>query len=156
MPVSRRPRRSSLAAAGAASEILALFSRQLSDRELDLYGRVARLGKPLTFVHTIADNETSAERRTRRELADLLARARDRAQRIFTVSTRVRAGWNELDALRGTLTAHAEEHMERLRRQQRERAEQARLAAASASVQAEEPRRPSIFERIIRTLGGRS
>jgi hypothetical protein len=145
-----------LAAAGAASEVLVLFSRQLSDRELDLYGRVARLGKPMTFVHTIADNESPNERRRVVNLADAYLRERAiAAGRIFTISTRVRAGWNELDALRGTLTAHAEEHMERLRRLQRERAEQARLASAAASGQPEEPRRQTIFERIKRTLGGR-
>ncbi len=146
-----------LAAAGAASEVLALFSRQLSDRELDFYGRVARLGKPLTFVHTIADNEAPNERRRVVNLAE--AYLRERAipcSRIFTVSTRVRAGWNELDALRGTLAAHAEEHMERLRRLQREQAQQARLAATASSVPLEAPRHPTIFERIKRTLGGRS
>ena len=138
------------AAAGAASEILALFSRQLSDVELELYGRLARLGKPLTFVHTLADHETPAERRRVVTLAGQYLR--DRAistPRIFTVSTRERGGWNELDALRGTLAAHAEEHMERLRRVQREQAEQARLAS---SVAQGPQRKPSLFERI---LGGR-
>jgi len=134
-----------LAAAGAASEVLALFSRQLSDRELDLYARVARLGKPLTFVHTIADNETSTERRRIVTLAERYLRERAIVtSRIFTVSTREHAGWNELDALRGTLVAHAEEHMERLRRLQRERAEQARLSTAGHG-----PRKPSLFERIL-------
>ena len=77
------------AAAAGASEILALFSRQLSDRELDLYGRLAQLGKPMTFVHTIADNETPADRRNVVSLADrYLARAGIVPQRIFTVSTR--------------------------------------------------------------------
>ncbi|GAC1348989.1 MAG: hypothetical protein NVSMB19_01910 [Vulcanimicrobiaceae bacterium] len=45
-----------LAASGAGSEILGLFSRQLSDRELALYARVAELHKPMLLAHTIADN----------------------------------------------------------------------------------------------------
>ncbi|HEY3885325.1 MAG TPA: dynamin family protein, partial [Vicinamibacterales bacterium] len=138
------------AAAGAASEVLALFSRQLSDVELDLYGRLARLGKPLTFVHTIADHETSNERRRVVNLAAEYLRERAiPTPRIFTVSTRERAGWNELGALRGTLAAHAEEHMERLRRVQRERAEQARLAS---SVAQGPPRKPTLLERILGDL----
>jgi len=129
-----------LAAAGSASEILALFSRQLSDRELDLYGRMSQLGKPMTFVHTIADNEESAERRNVVSLADRYLRERAIVpQRIFTTSTtdyrsahaeqRAPAGWNELGALATTLTSHAEEHMQRLERAQREAQEQARLAS---------------------------
>ena len=129
-----------LAAAGSASEILALFSRQLSDRELDLYGRMSQLKKPMTFVHTIADNEESAERRNVVALADRYLRERAIVpQRIFTTSTtdyrsahaeqRAPAGWNELGALATTLTSHAEEHMQRLERAQREALEQARLAS---------------------------
>jgi len=133
-----------LAAAGSASEILALFSRQLSDRELDLYGRMSALGKPMTFVHTIADNEESAERRNVVALADRYLRERAIVpQRIFTTSTldyrdarteqRAPAGWNELGALATTLTSHAEEHMQRLERAQREADEQARLAARAST-----------------------
>ncbi len=126
------------AAAGSAHEILALFSRQLSDRELDLYGRVAQNGKPMTFVHTLADHEDGSERKNVVMLADRYLRERGVVpQRIFTTSTleyrqalseqRAPAGWNELVALRSTLEAHAEEHMARLARAERERAERERL-----------------------------
>ncbi len=137
------------AAAASASEILALFSRQLSDRELDLYGRLAPLGKPMTFVHTIADNETPADRRNVVTLADRYLRERGIVpQRIFTVSTRESGAWNELGALRATLITHAEEHMERLRRAERERSEHERLANA-ASASAAEPKRRSLLGRIL-------
>jgi predicted GTPase len=130
------------AAAAGASEMLALFSRQLSDRELELYGRLAESGKPVTFAHTIADNETGTERRNVVMLADRYLRERAIVpQRIFTVSTRVEEAWNELGALRATLTAHAEEHMERLKRSEREREALTRLAAAPAAAPA--ARRPS-------------
>jgi hypothetical protein len=116
-----------LAAAEAASEVLVLFSRQLSERELALYARVAALGKPLLFAHTIADNESSAERRTVVELAGRYLRQSDIPyRRIFTVSAldfdeaaaagRAPLPWNELGALRDTLASHAEEHMRRLAR----------------------------------------
>lgn len=138
------------AAAGSASEILALFSRQLSDRELDLYGRLARLGKPMTFVHTIADHETPDDRRHVVALADRYLREQGiRPQRIFTVSTRERGPWNELEALRATLVTHAEEHMERLRRADRERAERERLATATLS-SGSALRRRSLIERLLR------
>ena len=137
------------AAAGSASEILALFSRQLSDRELDLYGRLAPLGKPMTFVHTIADNETPADRRNVVSLADRYLRERGIIpQRIFTVSTREQGAWNELGALRATLVAHAEEHMERLRRADRERAEQERLAGAAVTAGSTRERR-SFIDRLL-------
>jgi len=120
------------AVAASASEIVALFSRQLSDRELDLYGRLAPLGKPMTFVHTIADNETAAERRNVVMLADRYLRERAIVpKRIFTVSTREDASWNEIRALRATLASRAEEHMDRLQRAERQRAEEARLAAGT-------------------------
>ncbi len=136
------------AAAASASEILALFSRQLSDRELELYGRLAPLGKPLTFVHTIADNETPADRRNVVTLADRYLRERGIVpQRIFTVSTRENGAWNELGALRATLIAHAEEHMERLRRAERERDAHERLAGAAAA--APEPKRRSFLGRFL-------
>ena len=119
------------AAAASASEILALFSRQFSERELEVYGRLAPLGKPMTFVHTLADNETPDDRRNVVRLAERYLRERGiLPQRILTVSTRQQGAWNELGALRATLIAHAEEHMERLRRADRERAEQERLATA--------------------------
>jgi len=148
-----------LAAAGSASEILALFSRQLSDRELDLYGRMSALGKPMTFVHTIADNEESAERRNVVMLADRYLRERAIVpQRIFTTSTveyrdaraaqRAPAGWNELGALATTLTAHAEEHMHRLDRAQHEAEEHARLAA-HASTAAPNGQSTSFFGRLF-------
>lgn len=133
-----------MVAARAASEVLCLFSRQLSDRELDLYGRVAELGKPLSFVHTLADNETSNERRHVLELAEQYLRERAiPAERIYAVSTleyaqakreqRAPAGWNELDALISTIGAHAEEHMNRLDRLAR---------AAQAPVAAPPPEQP--------------
>jgi hypothetical protein len=134
------------AAAASASEILALFSRQLSDRELELYGRVNELGKPMTFVHTIADHEEPAERRNVVMLADRYLRERAIIpQRLFTVSTyeyrdaqaahRAPAGWNELIALVSTLEAHAEEHMARLARQERERTERERLSQQTPAVE---------------------
>ncbi len=117
----------SLVAAAEASEVLCLFSRQLSDRELDLYERVADLGKPMSFVHTIADNETSAERRHVVALAEQYLRERSIAsQRTFTVSAhdfvaaareqRATAPWNELGALVSILEAHAQAHMDRMAR----------------------------------------
>jgi GTPase SAR1 family protein len=135
------------AASSAASEIVALFSRQLSDRELELYARIAEGGKPMTFVHTMADHEDAAERRNVVMLAERYLRERAIVpQRIFTVSTqeyrealaagRAPAGWNELLALRETLQAHAEEHMARLARAERERAERERLAAAAPPAEA--------------------
>jgi GTP-binding protein EngB required for normal cell division len=122
-----------LAATGAASEVLGLFSRQLSDRELALYGSVAEMHKPMLLAHTIADNENASERRTVVELAARYVRERALpVARIFTISAlealeaaqtgRRPAPWNELGALRDTLHAHAEEHMHRL-------AERERLAA---------------------------
>lgn len=135
------------AAAAGASEILALFSRQLSDRELELYGRLAPLGKPMTFIHTIADNESPADRRNVVSLADRYLRERGIVpQRIFTVSTRENGAWNELGALRATLIAHAEEHMERLRRAERERDLLERLAGTAAARPAEAKPR-SLFGR---------
>ena len=137
------------AAAGSASEILCLFSRQLSDRELDLYSRLAPLGKPMTFVHTIADNETPTDRRNVVTLADRYLRERGiTPQRIFTVSTREQGAWNELGALRATLVAHAEEHMERLRRADLERAKQERLAGAAVIAGGTRERR-SLFDRLL-------
>ena len=119
-----------MVAARAASEVLCLFSRQLSDRELGVYERIAELGKPMLFAHTIADNESAAERRHVVELAQRYLLERNiAAQRIFTISTmeytqakragRAPAGWNELDALISTLEAHAESHMARLARVER-------------------------------------
>jgi len=136
------------AVAAGASEILALFSRQFSERELELYARLAPLGKPITVVHTIADNETPDDRRNVVRLADRYLRERGIVpQRILTVSTREHGAWNELGALRATLVAHAEEHMERLRRADRERAEQERLAAAV--ITGGENRRRSLFDRLL-------
>ncbi len=119
-----------MVAAREASEVLCLFSRQLSDRELSLYERIADLGKPMMFTHTLADNESSSERRHVVELAQQYLRERNiPAQRIFTVSTleyaqakreqRAPAGWNELDALISTISSRAEEHMARLERLER-------------------------------------
>lgn len=113
--------------ASHASEVLCLFSRQLSDRELSLFGRVAEFDKPMLFAHTIADNEAPNERRHVVELAQTYLRERNiAAERIFVVSAheydeaktlgRAPAGWNETEALRSTLQAHAEAHMSRLDR----------------------------------------
>ncbi len=120
----------SLVAAREASEVLCLFSRQLSDRELSLYERVADFGKPMMFAHTLADNESPNERRGVVTLAEQYLRERSiPVTRIFTVSTlehaqarresRAPAPWNELDALISTVCAHAEEHMARLERLER-------------------------------------
>lgn len=117
----------SLAVAAASSHVLCLFSRQLSDRELDLYERIAEFGKPMLFVHTFADNETTAERRDVVSLAATYLRERKiPTERIFTISAReyfdsvdenrAPAGWNELLALRVTLEGQAESHMARLAR----------------------------------------
>ncbi|HVA33863.1 MAG TPA: dynamin family protein, partial [Candidatus Baltobacteraceae bacterium] len=113
--------------ANEASEVLCLFSRQLSDRELDLFERIAELGRPMLFAHTIADNEAPNERRNVVTLAaDYLKVRTIPAERIFVISAaeyararesgRAPAGWNEMEALRSTLEAHAEAHMARLER----------------------------------------
>ncbi len=149
------------AAAQSASEIVALFSRQLSDRELELYGTLAQATKPITFVHTMADHEDAAERRNVVMLADRYLRERAIVpQRIFTTSTleyreavdagRAPAGWNELVALRSTLEAHAEEHMARLARGERERAEVERLAkSAPPSAAPAASERGSLLKRLF-------
>lgn len=147
------------AAASSASEILALFSRQLSDRELELYGRIAESKKPMTFVHTMGDHEDGAERRNVVMLADRYLRERSIVpQRIFTTSTleyreaveggRAPAGWNELVALRSTLEAHAEEHMARLARAAREQAERDRLTSRIPAAEAPSER-PSLLGRLF-------
>ncbi len=123
-------------AASHASEILCLFSRQLSDRELALYERVAEFNKPMLFAHTIADNEAPNERRHVVELAQQYLHERNiPAERVFVVSAheygearqekRAAAGWNETEALLATLEAHAESHMARLDRLARAASEQA-------------------------------
>jgi predicted GTPase len=148
------------AAASSASEVLALFSRQLSDRELELYGAIAETGKPMTFVHTMADHEDGSERKNVVMLADRYLRERRIVpQRIFTVSTteyrdavdasRAPAGWNELVALRSTLQAHAEEHMARLARAERERAERERLAQRVPIEREPNVRSRSFIERLF-------
>jgi hypothetical protein len=138
--------------ARASSEVLCLFSRQLSDRELSLYERVAQLGKPMMFAHTLADNESSSERKHVVELAQQYLRERAIAvQRVFTLSTleyaqakreqRAPAGWNELDALVSTVAAHAEEHMGRLQRLERaHQAEAAKSEQPDVPAPAEKPR----------------
>jgi predicted GTPase len=148
-----------LAAARAGSEILGLFSRQLSDRELALYGTVAELEKPMLLAHTIADNESASERRTVVELAGryLRERAID-VKRIFTISaldyleaaqtSRAPAAWNELGALRETLRAHAEEHMERLAARER-----AATAIASGADTAEKASQPNLRRALDRLFG---
>jgi len=143
--------------ASHASEVLCLFSRQLSDRELSLYERIAEFNKPMLFAHTIADNEAPRERRHVVELAQTYLRERCiPAERIFVISAheydrarrehRAPAGWNETEALRATLEAHAETHMARLER----------LAHAATQTQPAEPksavatRRPAgLFSRMF-------
>jgi tRNA U34 5-carboxymethylaminomethyl modifying GTPase MnmE/TrmE len=122
-----------VAVASHASEVLCLFSRQLSDRELDLYDRVAEFGRPMLFAHTIADNESPKERRRVVELAAEYLKTRGiPSERVFTVSAndyvealeqkRAASPWNETEALRSTLESHAEAHMARLERLERARA----------------------------------
>ncbi|MDQ6932382.1 MAG: dynamin family protein, partial [Candidatus Eremiobacteraeota bacterium] len=149
-----------MVAARAASEILCLFSRQLSDLELNMYGRVADLNKPMTFVHTLADNEAAQERREVVDLAWQYLRQRNvLPKRIFTVSTfeynqarraeRAPAGWNELEALSSTVSAHAQEHMQRLARLERSSAGVKTTAAPASATQ--ERNSPS-FVRALRRL----
>ena len=146
-----------LAASSKASEVLALFSRQLSDRELELYGRVAEFGTPMTFVHTIADNEAATERRNVVMLADRYLTERGiTPQRMFTVSTleyrqaleeqRAPAAWNELLGLLATLESHADEHMQRLARTQRDRAMQEQLTHAPPDATT---KKPGLFSRLF-------
>ncbi|MBC5811296.1 MAG: dynamin family protein [Candidatus Eremiobacteraeota bacterium] len=148
-----------LAAARAASEVLGLFSRQLSDRELDLYVRVAEFKKPMLLAHTIADNETPSERRNVVELAARYLRERGvPVGRIFTVSAhefleakrsgRAPAAWNELGALRETLETHAEEHMRRLAERERRASELASLANRSDAASTR-PRLRSALDRFL-------
>ncbi|MEO9170301.1 MAG: dynamin family protein [Candidatus Baltobacteraceae bacterium] len=124
-------------AASHASEVLCLFSRQLSDRELALYERIAQFERPMIFAHTIADNEAPNERRHVVDLAQQYLHERNiPAERVFVISAheyeeakaegRAPAGWNEIEALRSTLQAHAESHMARLERLARIASEQAR------------------------------
>jgi predicted GTPase len=128
----------SLVVAQASSAVICLFSRQLSDRELSLYERVAELGKPMLFAHTIADNETASERRNVVDLARTYLKERGiAAARVFTVSAqefaqaaaagRAPAAWNELGALIATVEGATESHMARLARLARGSAEAARI-----------------------------
>ncbi|HTX58746.1 MAG TPA: dynamin family protein [Verrucomicrobiae bacterium] len=142
--------------ASHASEVLCLFSRQLSDRELDLYERVAEFGRPMLFAHTIADNEAPNERRHVVELAQQYLRERNiPVERVFTVSAaeygqaaaarRAPAPWNETEALRSTLEAHAESHMARLDRLAKAHA----AAAGPAERGSPAPRKPGLFGRLF-------
>jgi glutathione synthase/RimK-type ligase-like ATP-grasp enzyme len=110
----------------------------------------------MMFAHTLADNESAAERRHVVELAQQYLRERNiPAQRTFTVSTleygqakreqRAPAGWNELDALISTVSAHAEEHMARLERL--ERAGTPVTPAPPEQASAEKPR--GLFARLF-------
>lgn len=143
--------------ASHASEVLCLFSRQLSDRELDLYARIAEFGRPMLFAHTIADNEAPNERRHVVELAQRYLNERAiPAERVFVVSAqeyeaarsagRAPAGWNEMEALRSTLEAHAETHMARL-----ERLAKAHLVtqAVAADVQPSRERKSGFLDRLF-------
>ena len=152
-----------LMAARSASEVLCLFSRQLSERELSLYERIADFGKPMLFAHTMADNESAGERRNVVELAGrYLAERKIPTARIFTVSAqeyataiaerRAPAGWNELGALRETLDGHAGSHMERLARLERSSAEIGRDLTRAA---AEPTRQSGAAPAFLRRLFGR-
>jgi hypothetical protein len=145
--------------AAQASAILCLFSRQLSDRELTLYERVAELGKPMFFVHTIADNESAKERRNVVELATQYLKERNiPATRIFTISAheyaqaqrehRAPAGWNELGALISTIEGQAEAHMERLARLERAASEGANPPSKDKSEPP--PSKPGFFARLFK------
>ncbi|HKU81473.1 MAG TPA: dynamin family protein, partial [Candidatus Tumulicola sp.] len=145
--------------AAHASEVLCLFSRQLSDRELDLYERVAELGRPMLFAHTIADNEAPAERRHVVELAADYLKARNvRSERIFVVSAteydaarragRAASGWNELEALRSTLEGHAQAHMDRLERR-------TKALAAGSSASGGAPVEPAARRGLLERLFGK-
>lgn len=144
----------SLVVAQASSAVICLFSRQLSDRELSLYERVAELGKPMLFAHTIADNETATERRNVVALARSYLKERGiAAARLFTVSAhefaraaaagRAPAAWNELGALIATVEGDTESHMARL----------ARLARgaqpASPPAAREIPKKEGFFSRVF-------
>ena len=144
--------------ASHASEVLCLFSRQLSDRELALYERVAEFGKPMLFAHTIADNEAPSERRHVVELAQSYLRERNiPAERVFVVSAheyaqarqerRAPAGWNEMEALRSTLESHAEAHMARLERLARSAKEQAVAQLPHPDAKSERP--SGLFARLF-------
>jgi len=141
--------------ASHASEVLCLFSRQLSDRELQVYERIAEFDKPMLFAHTIADNEAPSERRGVVELAQSYLRERKiPAERIFVVSAheydearrerRAPAGWNETAALRATLEAQAESHMARL-----ERLARAHARPSAAPTPAEAERAAGFFARMF-------
>ena len=120
-------------------------------------GRVADFA-PMLLAHTIADNESASERRTVVELAARYVRERGIAvARIFTISAldffdsaqakRVPAAWNELGALRDTLAAHADEHMQRRERRLRAEAEQQKERPATE--------RPKLRSALDRFFGGR-
>ena len=143
--------------ASHASEVLCLFSRQLSERELTLYERIAEFNKPMLFAHTIADNEAASERRHVVELAkQYLNERKIAAERLFTVSAleydaakrekRAPAAWNEMEALRTTLEGHAEAHMARLDRLARAATEQANAATPVAETK---PAKSGIFTRLF-------
>ena len=143
--------------ASHASEVLCLFSRQLSDRELDLYERVAEYGRPMLFAHTIADNEAPGERRGVVELAAQYLTSRNIPfECIFTISAqefaqaraagRAPAGWNETAALEATLEAHAQSHMARLERLAKARS----TAAAPAPIPAaRKPEKSGVWARLL-------
>ena len=99
----------------------------------------------MVFGNAIADEGAPAERRTVVELAARYIRERGiAAGRIFTISAlefgearkagHAPAAWNELGALRDTLAAHADAHMQRLaERERRSRAAAAPERAGEAS-----------------------
>jgi len=119
-----------------------------------------RAGPFIVFAHTIADNESTAERRDVVELAGRYVRERNiPVQRIFTVSAldyleakqagRAAAAWNELGALRETLEAHSEEHMRRLAERERRNAELAAIAKAPGETASSRPNLRRALERLL-------
>ena len=113
----------------------------------------------MLLAHTIADNESSSERRTVVELAARYVRERGLTiNRIFTISAldyfeaaqsgRLPGTWNELAALRDTLEAHAQEHMQRWSAKQRATAA---FAATDQAAPATPARRPA--DGLRRTFG---
>ena len=150
----------------SASEILALFSRQLSDRELAIYGRDRRRARSRsTFVHTMADHEDGAERRNVVMLADRYLRERAIApQRIFTTSTLEYREALDAGPRAGGLERAARAASRRSKRTpkntcsgsratERERAERERLATAPRATATPIPSERGSFLR--RLFGGR-
>ena len=114
----------------------------------------------MPLVHTIADNETPAERRTVVELADAISARTGHydAAHLYRFRTRFFGGranrarrgpWNELGALRQTLEAHAEAHMQRLAERVRRSSEKSVTSHTAPGVSS----RPNLRGALDRLLG---